>query len=855
MNSFQNAGATQEPSASAPLYTSKMFTGWYTNRSPLQDGVTPYIYDKLGYGRQDSILDGQNMEISPRLTLVRRAGTSVWSGGNTYQRINRFYSFNTFTLTAEVIRVMVDDSTSVWDAFDGSLKNLIFTKSPGASSTYFLGVGNTLYFTNGVDNKQVVYDPTTGLWQPVTDWGIVAPTTAPTVSQDARPNPYPAWQPNAVFGSTDIINGVIFQDPNGNLQRVTTYGTTAATEPNPWNPVQFEGTTDGSVEWQNMGPQPWDGNHSYAYGDVCGEAVSGIWQVFTCVKGGTSGPQPPTWMGGLGTLVGDGTEVTWQNSGALSFGWYGPSMKIVGAEPFATFGPGAIVDSNGYLQQIAQSGVTGATPPKWQTEPGAYTTETSEGKFIPAVWLNVGPYSSGTTAPWLYGYAYMNSVTDDISNMSPASAPISVNVGGQVVVQGQGSADPQVDKVLIYRTAQGGSTFLYLDEVPNPGAGQTWTYTDTSPDSALDTEWQAQRVGEGTPLPVGATCLAYHLGRIFAAVGNVVWASAGPDAVVGGSSGNAGFNISFTCQSKVIRLWPTSIGLIVFTIRDAYIIQGNGIDVSAGGTSLFISVWIENLPLLSYDAFTTFGTTAFLFTGKNMVISLDPGAGIVETSQPIADVLEVVNPKTAYLTYHSHNSRETALYLGNGQDTWYRLNLSIAPESGFAWSLPAYPVMGMSALQSVEVTPGVYQLLMGPKVNGGQVFYRDTTTRQDGGASFPAYSDFGVITLAPPGQIAGVGWMNLEAINTQNEPTLLMLMGELSVSTTNPLEPVRRTRHDPPNLPESTTLDSTRYTFLRGGSPIWCRHLIFRADFGTTATADELLSFTIFGSVYQEVSA
>jgi len=458
--------------------------------------------------------------------------------------------------------------------------------------------------------------------------------------------------------------------------------------------------------------------------------------------------------------------------------------------------------------------------------------------------------------PVYYAYAYQNPTTFDTSGASPRSDVTTTADGQPIYVQGVGSGQAGVGKVIVYRTLHGGSTLFKLGELANPGAGVQWTFLDTVLDANLNILIQAQVSGEGTPLPTGATCLAYHLGRIFAGVGNVVWASAGPDAIVSGSSGNAGFATSFTCQSKVIRLWPTSIGLIVFTVRDAYIILGNGVDVSVpGGTGLFIKVWIENLPLLNYDAFTTFGTTAFLFTGKNMIISLDPGAGIVEVSQPIADKLEGVDPQTAYLTYHSRNSRDTALYLGNGQDTWYRLNPSIAPESGFAWSLPANPVMGMSALQSVEVTPGVYELLMGPKVNGGKIFKRNTATRTDDGALFPAYADFGVITLASPGQLAGIAWMNLEAWNTQNEPKLLMLMGELMVDANNPLEAVRRTRHDPPNLPPSSTLDSTRYAFLRGGSPIWCRHLIFRVDFGTSSTFDELLSFTIFGSVYQEFAA
>ena len=870
-NSFQNAGATQEPSASAPLYTSKMFTGWYTNRSPLQDGVTPYIYDKLGYGRQDSILDGQNMEISPRLTLVRRAGATAWGANNPYNRINRFYSFNTFTLTTEVIRVMVDDSTSVWDAFDGSLKNLIFTKSPGASSTYFLGVGNTLYFTNGVDNMQATFNPATGVWSAAAKWGITAPVNAPIATQQPRSSPYPPWAGSMVYAcwvpradtSGTFLNYVAIRGSDGNLHR---YGHIALPTDAPLNgqlgaqePAWATSGQDGTITWTKLGTGAWQLGFGYGIGDLVVGKVSNPAgtpdQLFIAVHGGgANAVQEPNWGAAskVGMQMSDGSNgLIWQNIGRV-MSWSDIATLKGGTGGVSNYitTQAIILDPNGYLQTIFQMGTSNTSPPsQFQYETYALTADGTQ-----VIWQNTGPYSVPSSAAVVYGYEYMDSSVPDLSNMSPRSAPILVIQGNEVSLQGDGSTQANVDKVVIFRTAQGGSTLFYLDTIPNPG-NVKWTYIDTKADSQLNTEWQAQIAGEGTPLPAGATCLAYHLGRVFAAVGNVVWASAGPDAIVGGSSGNAGFNISFTCQSKVIRLWPTSIGLVVFTVRDAYIILGNGVDVSVGGSGLYIQVWIENVPLLSYDAFTTFGTTAYLFTGKNNVISLDPGAGMVEVSQPIADVLETLNPKNAYLTYHSHNSRDTALYLGNGQDTWYRLNPNIAPESGFAWSLPAYPVMGMSALQSVEVTPGVYQLLIGPKVDGGRIFYRDTTTRADNGTAFPAYSDFGVITLASPGQLAGIGWMNLEALNVGNEPALMMLMGELAVSTTNPLEPVKRTRHDPTNLPESTTLDSTRYTFLRGGSPIWCRHLIFRADFGTNTTADELLSFTIYGALYQETAA
>ena len=844
-NAVQNSSAGAE---ATPLYTSRIFTGWYTNRSPLRDGVTTHAAEKAGYGRQDSILDGRNMEITPRLTLGRRAGTSAWGAANAYKRINRFYSFNTFTLTNEVIRVMVDEGLgggAVYDAFDGSQKNLIFTKSAGADKTYFLGVGNTLYMTNGVDNKQIGFNPTTGVWGPIYDWGIVAPTDKPTTTlPDSTISGIisGSWAANTVYSRNDFYIRICIVDPNGNVQNAITQGLTGASEPT-WDTRPFYSTIDGAITWQNYGNGVWTASHAYSGNDLVYRTASdGNSYVFQVIANGTSASEEPAWPATINATIVDGA-VTWINIGRVMHRTdIGNSTRL---SPVNT-----ITDASGNVQTCIQAGKSGGTPPLFGSVKNAITQDPGATPQGAILWQ-----TTGVMLPVYYGYAYANPTANDISGMSPRSDVVKTSDGQAIYVQGIGSGQPGAGKVIIYRTLHGGSTFFQLTEIDNPGAGVQWTFLDTVLDANLNIFIQAQINGEGTPLPAGATCLAYHLGRIWAAVGNVVWASAGPDAIASTSSGNAGFAISFTCQSKITRLWATSIGLIVFTVRDAYWIQGNGIDVAFGGTGFFIKVWIENLPLLSYDAFTVFGTTAFLYTGKNMVISLDPGAGIVEVSQPIADVLENLDPAKAYLTYHSHNSRDTALYLGNGQDTWYRLNPSIAPESGFAWSLPATPVMGMSALQSVEVTPGVYELLMGPKVDGGKIFKRNTSLRTDDGAAYPAYSDFGVITLASPGQIAGIGWMNLEAWNTQNEPKLSMLMGELQVTANAPLDPVKRTRHDPPNLPESLTLDSTRYSFLRGGSPIWCRHLIFRADFGTAASFDELLSFTIYGSLYQEFAA
>ena len=214
-NPLQQAGALSEPSSFAPLHTNRIVTGLWTNRNLLRDAATSDYQEKYGLGRQESILDGKNAEITPHLTLRRRKGNKVFNT-QSFAPINRFYSFNTFTLTDEIIHVMVDTAATVYDGTSSTAspntKNPIFTKSAGAGSTYFLGVGNTLYFTNGIDNKQWHYDPTTGTGT-VYDWGVIAPTTAPVVTQQPRPNSYNRWAADTVYGfNTSSRSGIVILD-------------------------------------------------------------------------------------------------------------------------------------------------------------------------------------------------------------------------------------------------------------------------------------------------------------------------------------------------------------------------------------------------------------------------------------------------------------------------------------------------------------------------------------------------------------------------------------------------------------------------------------------------------------------
>jgi hypothetical protein len=863
-NPIQQAGGASEPTSFAPLHTNRIFTGLWSNRSLLRDAAVSGDAEQYGFGRQDSILGGQNSEISTRLTLLRRPGSSVYNS-QTFPQITRFYSFNTFTLTDEVIRVLVDTSSTVYDATSNSAtpntKTPIWAKSAAAVGlpTFFLGVGNTLYFTNGVDNKQWVYNPTTGTG-PVYTWGIAGPATAPNVSQIPRPNPYPGWAGNTghaawipLSDGVHFFNYLAIVDTNNNLQvwgyelnnappllqtKTGTLGTSAAL---PWGTALNSLTNDGTIEWQNLGNGAWASGFGYAAGQIVVAPIANPAgtpnQLFVALTNGASNlsGNPPYWPIGIGQQVSDGTSgLIWQNAGpALHWTDIGSTTVAMSV----TTQPN-IVDPNGYLQTVNQMGRTSASPPStWVQETGALTTDGT------VVWLNSGPFAVPGTAPVQYGYAYKNAI-GDISNMSPASTPITVIQGNEVTVSGAASTDPQVTTIYIYRLPQGGSTFLYLDQIANPSSG-LWTYTDNTPDSGLNILIQAQVNGEGTPLQSGATCLEYHLQRIFAAVGNVIWVSSGPDAIASTSSGNAGFVTSFTVQSKVIRFWVSSLGLVVFTVRDCYIILGS----ATSSDPLYITTFIDGLSLRSYDAFTTHLTTPYLMTSTNMVIALDPSAGITEASFPIADLIEgEFNPASCYVTYHTESSRDHALYVADGSTGWYRLSATTAPESGASWSTKANLVGSHSAVQSIEITPGTNRLLIGPGAAGGQIWFRDQTVNTDDGTPYPANTTFGSIVLAQPGQLAALAFITLESILTGTKPSLSILMGEISGT----FEALNRTRQDPPNLPPSATLYSDRYHFMQSQIPAWCRHFQMDIAWPAEDAANELLTFTIFGQTWNE---
>lgn len=166
------------------IWIQRWMTGLVTQRSPL---FTPISAMGLQFiSRMDALIDGQNMEISPLMTLIRRPAYPRFSNtafGAGDIPLN-FYSFQN---TSGTIYPLVDTTNHVYN-FSTTMNTAVLTKTGGAGRGDFLRVGDYVYYCNGVD--LLFWDGST--WR---KWGIVGPAAAPSVTPGAGTlNPQTGYQ-------------------------------------------------------------------------------------------------------------------------------------------------------------------------------------------------------------------------------------------------------------------------------------------------------------------------------------------------------------------------------------------------------------------------------------------------------------------------------------------------------------------------------------------------------------------------------------------------------------------------------------------------------------------------------------
>lgn len=577
-----------------------------------------------------------------------------------------------------------------------------------------------------------------------------------------------------------------------------------------------------------------------------------------------SGNSAPAWNKSTGGNTSDGT-IVWLNAGQIA-AWV--QSFAIGGGNFA-----AITDTNGNLQ-LTTSGlgaISGTVQPTWNATIGGTTTDGG------ITWTNVGGGTLLTTAQVQWAYSY-HGIDGSVTTASPVATILypmlgfaGAGNGYKIALSGPNTTDPQCDQIWIWRTAQGGSTLLLLDQIPNPsiGTAANWTYTDILPDSALNAQIAAPIADSNDPIPSNATAPVQHLQRVWVIIGNTVQYSGGPDTLVG--NGNTAFpplNL-FQFPEQVVKLIPFTTnngGLLVCGTANNYVILGTGTSTNP----FYDTVYMPTVGFLNYDAITMVGSTLYGFTSNNKFISLDPSAGYVECGFPIGDQFSNVttgnafggvatgalyDPATTYVTWNERTSGDSGIYVSDGAIGWFRYSPVASPESGYLWSPRAVIEGGTSAVLSIETTNGVQSLLVGSSTaaGGGPILFRDTTTFADNGTSYDAsYFTMGNITLCESGEVAEIAHVCLDSMRIGAQPTVGLLFGEIAATEEVQFDFLDVTCPDPPDLPESQTLYSDRYVTAQNGVCPKCRHIQLMIAWPSQNVGDELLSHAIYGAKWSE---
>jgi hypothetical protein len=210
---------------------------------------------------------------------------------------------------------------------------------------------------------------------------------------------------------------------------------------------------------------------------------------------------------------------------------------------------------------------------------------------------------------------------------------------------------------------------------PPPGQFGSMFFVPVSAD-------QPEVAAPGTAL----TGVTVHRDRMWGFIGNSVFASGGPDTVVGN-----GFTAwppaqEFSFPSKVVLLWPTTTGLLVFTTTDLFIIGGD-----PAITDYYSQPFVKKLGILSPNAVCEVHGQPAVFTSDRQLILITPGAGITKIGHTIGDQLLTLDPSTVYLTFHRYGDLDEAIFIGDGVGSWLGLPTSAQSDQGPDLVLAAKP--------------------------------------------------------------------------------------------------------------------------------------------------------------------
>ncbi len=592
---------------------------------------------------------------------------------------------------------------------------------------------------------------------------------------------------------------------------------------------------------------------------------------------GTTGLNPPaSWASTYGQQTIDGS-VVWVCIGRDT-GWLSNTIHYLPAAGFAApvqvtgLGGAQIIEGTPSIVQFVYNTGLSQTPgpPSWNNAKNATTTDNT------ITWISNGPQLANSIS-WAKGYAYAysykaRSTTDfysvatgtpptlpippgstfgalpaptgsksgGVSTASPVTLIVTSNAGAQNILTIPGSTDPQIDTIVIWRSKDGGgsSNMFELTEIPNPdvinGIAGTATYTDFQLDSILNTQILAPIANANNPIPTGSSILVWHAGRLWAANGNIVYFSGGPDTSpgVGQESWPPGNN--FALPGNVTAMTSTTAGLIISVNDDAY--------VTTGTTSASFTVpilWQANFGVPTMNAVAQDGDNVFFFTTKGQIWHFSAN-GLADIGYLNAVDFAAMTPANVYIAIHRSGADE-GLFVSNGSTNLWRYS-----QNSNGWDPTYTPVNGVNAIGSIETSNGTWNLLLGRPTGSGFILKRDLTLYTDDSTAYHAFSTIGSLVLAPPRQVANITSVLFQGRVIGTYPTISVMLNEITDTGVFPAtftvlpNPVV----DPPQLVGfQNTIYMKRHDFKSASVPLpqHVVHMQIKVDFGNDTVANELM--------------
>lgn len=713
------------------IFIQRLYTGWITLRNQL---VTPIkTMGRRVIELYDALIAGNDWEVTPKLSLKRRAGHTAYT--TILAPALTMYSWKSNTQGT----IPIIDTTTDVEFVAGATATSLYMK-PSNTQSSILGIGNFLYVGN--QNFSFKWDGPAGS-QGITNWGIALGSVGNAVG------------PNVAGSGANGSGRNPWVNPN-NVTGVAGYATVTVT------PSAGSSGTTNPLLCEN-----------FSFAIPLTTQIVGIVVQYHALTTGSGTVQI------VATLLKNGVVTGSQRMAAI----------LTAADTQYTLGS----TSDLWGTTWSQSDVNSAT---YGVNITAFTQSILAGGGLNNVSLNdvtitiyglggpsvVVSALAGTFSAvngFSYVEAYGNSVTDEVSN----ATPISINTGpftnkANVAVSVTASGDPQVNQIRVYRTTDsgGGNQFFELPNSPFPNT--SGIILDTALDTTLQVTSQAEINLGNTPPPSGLINLVWFAGRMWGSVGNLLYASTGPETL-SGTAPQSNWNPAFqwVIPGPIIKLTPGPNGMLIRTLDDSYIVRGTDI------TNFTVNEFVKDFGLRSFNAEDTDGTNIYTLTSDRQFV-LVSASGAEDIGLPIADQLENVDPTTAYVTVNRYGLDSIVRILDTAVGVFYDFNLNQQ-----CWNLPGILQMpAVSAAGSIETSPGVWRLLLSSSTDTTTTLaFRDVTNFQDLGANYQPNAVFGSIQLADPGSLAKFGARGgivLETTNAGSPPYISVLPNDIGCDLT-----------------------------------------------------------------------